>query len=121
VSAPPTGAGSVKIVRALCEKLRSGTAFRITLNGEGQGPDGALLQPALFRDAKQLSRPKISCTDWKICQRQAGEPDRTRWSVSTMVLLPAPTEVAVSLETQAGGSSQPPYAVARAQLDCLLQ
>ena len=38
-----------------------------------------------------------------------------------MVLLPAPTEAAVSLETQAGGSNQPPYAVARAQLDCLLQ
>ena len=38
-----------------------------------------------------------------------------------MVLLPAPTEVAVSLETQAGGSNQPPYAVARSQLDCLLQ
>lgn len=117
----PSGAGSVKILRAACEKLRSGTAFRITLNGEGQGPDGALLQPALFRDAKQLSRPKISCTDWKTCQRQAGEPDRTRWNISAMILLPAPTEVAVSLETQAGGSNQPPYAVARAPLDCLLQ
>jgi hypothetical protein len=124
--APPAerslaGSGSVKIAHAACEKLRSGTAFRITLNGEGQGPDGALLQPALFRDAKQLSRPKISCSDWKTCQRQAGEPENTRWSVSTMVLLPAPTEVAISLETQAGGSSQPPYAVARTQLNCLLQ
>jgi hypothetical protein len=120
-AATVTGAGTVKILRAACEKLRSGTAFRITLNGEGQGPDGSVLQPALFRDARQLSRPKISCSDWKTCQRQAGEPEKTRWSISAMILLPAPTEATVSLETQAGGSNQPPYAVARAQLDCLLQ
>jgi hypothetical protein len=120
-AAAVTGAGTVKILRAACEKLRSGTAFRITLNGEGQGPDGAVLQPALFRDARQLSRPKISCSDWKTCQRQAGEPEKPRWSISAMILLPAPTEATVSLETQAGGSNQPPYAVARAQLDCLLQ
>jgi hypothetical protein len=120
-AAPATGAGSVKILRAACEKLRSGTAFRITLNGEGQGPDGAVLQPALFREAKQLSRPKISCSDWKTCQRQAGEPEKTRWTISAMILSPAPTEATVSLETQAGGSNQPPYAVARAELDCLLQ
>lgn len=115
----PSGAGSVRILRAYCEKLRSGTSFRVTLNGEGEGPEGSVLRASLFRESRELSRPKISCTEWKTCQRQPGEPEKTRWTSSALILNPAPTDAAVVLEPQAGGSREP-IAAARAELGCLL-
>ncbi|HZP87357.1 MAG TPA: serine protease [Burkholderiales bacterium] len=112
---------SVRIARAYCEKLRATTGFRITLYGEGHGPEGGAVRASFLRDGKELSRPKISCASWKDCQRNAGDPDKTDWKISVMTLAPAPTDAAVSLQPTQGGTIENAFAVARTQLDCLLQ
>jgi hypothetical protein len=122
---PATTAGNVeprggvlRILHAACEKLRSGTSYRVVLNGDGQGPEGAVLQTALWRTDRQLSAPKPSCKEWKGCERGARDPETTAWSLSTLSTGAAPTEVRVSLSPAGAVSKQTPYAVARTDLDC---
>jgi hypothetical protein len=74
---------------------------------------------ALARDGKVTATPETSCKEWKECQRDAGAPDRTRWSTSTITLLPAPTHAAASLVPATQGTGREPYAEARVELDCL--
>jgi hypothetical protein len=116
-----SSAGSLRIMRALCEKLRSNTAFRITLYGEGRGPQGAVLRASFLRDGKELSRPKTTCGSWKGCQRTEADPEKTDWKIAVMVLAPAPTDAAVALQPAADSGPDQAYALARTQLDCLLQ
>jgi len=111
--------GSIEILHARCERLRSGTSFRVTVSGEAQGPAGAAVRFALARDGKVTATPETSCKEWKECQRDAGAPDRTRWSTSTITLLPAPTHAAASLVPATQGTGREPYAEARVELDCL--
>ncbi len=117
--APAGGPGNVRITRANCEKLRASTAFRVTVNGEADGPEGTALHAAFLRDAKELSRPRVECAGWKNCQRATGESERTQWSISVMVLAPAPTDTAISLQ-RSDGSSDRTVASASAALKCLL-
>ncbi len=123
-AAPPSSGlrvaqGSIEILHARCEKLRAGTSFRVTVNGEAQGPAGAAVRTALAKDEKVTATPKASCKEWKECRRDAGAPEKTRWSMSTIALLPAPTHAVASLVPGAQGEGQAPYAEARVELDCL--
>jgi hypothetical protein len=118
-SGPRVAQGSIEILHARCEKLRAGTSFRVTLNGEAQGPAGAAVRTALASDEKVTATPKASCKEWKECRRDAGAPEKTRWSMSTIALLPAPTHAVASLVPGAQGEGQVPYAEARVELDCL--
>jgi hypothetical protein len=109
---------SVKILHADCEKLRSGTTYRIVLNGEGHAPAGAILHAALMRDGKQLAAPAAACADWKHCQRERTDPDKTNWSISTMFLGPAPTEAIISLDPVSKTEQDPSFASDRVSLKC---
>lgn len=111
--------GSVRIQHSACEKLLAAANYRITLSGEGQGPTGAVLRAAIRHDDRNLSTPKPACTDWKTCQRQPDEPEKTRWRTSVLTVGPAPTHATVSLEPERTGSADAAYAVARVELDCL--
>jgi hypothetical protein len=110
--------GALRILHAACEKLRSGTSYRVVLNGDGRGPEGAVVHTALWRTDRQLSAPKPSCKEWKGCERGARDPDTTVWSLSTLSTGAAPTEVRVSLSPAGAAAKQTLYAVARADLDC---
>lgn len=116
---PNAGQGQMRIVRHLCERLRSTTTFRVTLNGEGEGPEGAVIRAAFLRDGKALTQPRIACSAWKSCQRAPGDPPRTPWKISVMVLAPVPTDASVSLQPAEGGSLDNAYAQAVVELDCL--
>jgi hypothetical protein len=111
--------GSIEILHARCERLRLSTSFRVTLNGKAQGPARAAVRSALERDGKVTATPEASCKEWKECRRDAGAPDRTRWSTSTIALLPAPTHAVASLVPGTQGEEQEPSAKARVELDCL--
>jgi S1-C subfamily serine protease len=113
------GSGALRILHAACEKLRAGTSYRVTLSGDGQGPTGAALRMALWNAERKLSAPTPSCKDWKTCERQARDPERTGWSMSTITAGAAPTEVRAWLGPAGIDSGNAAYAEARAELDCL--
>jgi hypothetical protein len=117
-AAQSTQEASVKILHAACEKLRSGTTYRIVVDGEGHGPAGAILHVALMRDGKLLATPAASCVDWKHCQRERTDPDKTHWAVSTMFSGPAPTDATISLDAGSKAQQDPPYAMDRVDLKC---
>jgi hypothetical protein len=117
-AAPSPQESSVKILHAACEKLRTGTTYRIVLDGEGHGPAGAILRAALMHDGKLLATPAASCVDWKRCQREPTDPDKTHWKLSTMFLGSAPTEAIISLDPGSKAEQDPSYAVDRVSLKC---
>lgn len=114
----PKEKASVKIERASCEKLRSGTTYRIVLSGQARGPAGALLHASLLRDGKAVSTPAASCSGWKNCRRAQAEPDSTGWTISTMHVGPPPGQAVLSLDPESSGTSPAPYAAERAELSC---
>ena len=115
----PAHQGAVRILHSACEKLVAAANYRITLSGEGQGPAGAVLRAVIKHDERDLSKPKLACADWKTCQRQPDEPEKTRWRVSVLSAGAAPTHATVSLDPERAGSANAAYAVARVELDCL--
>ncbi len=120
-AAPATGTaqgGALKILYTSCEKLRSGTSFRVTVRGEAQGPAGASVRVGLALDDKETSTPKVSCNDWDACRRQPAAPEKTRWAISTIILRPVPDMAIVSLEPNAAAGTSRPYAIERVALDC---
>jgi len=116
--AGPSQDSSVKILHADCEKLRSMTTYRIVVNGEGHGPAGAILHAALMRDGKQLATPAATCADWKRCQREQSDPNKTNWSISTMFAGPAPTEMIISLDPVSKTAEDPSFSSDRVSLKC---
>jgi hypothetical protein len=109
--------GALRILHAACERLRTGTTYRVVLRGESQGPAGAVLRTALWHSEQQVSAAKPACKDWQQCQRQPQDPEKTGWTLSTLATGAAPTEARVILAP--AGSAGTTYATASAQLDCL--
>ncbi|HEY7759146.1 MAG TPA: serine protease [Burkholderiales bacterium] len=108
---------SVEITRVLCERLRAGTSFRVTFNGQAQGPAGSAVRTALLRAGEEVSTPKTACQDWNGCRRGTSDPGGTRWSVSVIALTPVPTHVTVAVMPE-GAAPATPYATQRVELDC---
>jgi hypothetical protein len=109
--------GALRILHAACERLRTGTSYRVVLRGEGQGPAGAVLRTALWHAERQVSAAKPACKDWQQCQRRPQDPEKTGWTLSVLTAGAAPTEARVILEPV--GSAGAAYATASAQLDCM--
>jgi hypothetical protein len=88
-SEPPARAdANVEITRVVCERLRAGTSYRISLNGQAQGPPGSVVRTALLRADEEVSAPKTTCQDWNGCRRGTSGPGGTRWSTSIIALPP---------------------------------
>jgi len=117
-AAGPSQDSSVKILHAECERLRTATTYRIVVNGEGHGPAGAVLHAALMRDGKQLATPTAACADWKRCQREQSDPNKTNWSISTMFAGAAPTEMIISLDPASKTAEDPSFSSDRVSLKC---
>lgn len=117
-----TGNARVRVTRAYCEKLRGATAFRVTMYGESNGPEGAMAVTSLLRDAKVIARPRMTCETWAECKRTSGQSEKTVWKMSVLLVPPAPTEAIASVMLP-GLVEDPPTASVRANvpLDCLLQ
>jgi hypothetical protein len=81
-------------------------------------PAGAVLHAALLRDGKQLATPAAACADWKHCQREQSDPDKTNWSISTMFAGPAPTEMIISLDPVSKTAEDPSFSSDRVSLKC---
>jgi hypothetical protein len=113
------GQGQVRVVRVRCERLQSATGFRISLYGEGEGPEGATVKVSLFRDGKEITRPRLSCGAWKSCVRAAGDPQKTDWTVSTMVFPPVPTDATISIQDAVRGNIDNAFGQASVELGCL--
>jgi hypothetical protein len=109
---------SVEIARALCERLRAGTSYRISFNGRAQGPAGSVVRTALLRAGEEVSAPKPACQDWNGCRRGTSEPGATRWSTSVIALPPIPTHAIVAVMPEGTAPSTQPYATQRVELDC---
>ena len=116
---PNAGKGQVRVVRARCERLQSATGFRISLYGEGEGPEGATVKVSLLRDGKEITRPRLSCGAWKSCVRGAGDPAKTDWTVSTMVFPPVPTDATISIQDAVRGNIDNAFGQASVELGCL--
>jgi hypothetical protein len=114
----PRPDASVEIARVVCERLRSGTSFRITFNGQAQGPAGSVVRTALLRAGEEVSAPKTACQDWNGCRRGSSDPGGTRWSASIMTLVPAPTHAMVAVLPAGATPATQPYATQRVDLDC---
>jgi hypothetical protein len=99
------------------ERLRAGTSFRVTFNGQAQGPAGSAVRTALLRAGEEVSTPKTACQDWNGCRRGTSDPGGTRWSVSVIALTPVPTHVTVAVMPE-GAAPATPYATQRVELDC---
>jgi hypothetical protein len=108
----------VEIARAVCERLRAGTSFRITFNGQAQGPAGSVVRTALLRADEEVSAPKTGCQDWNGCRRGSGDPGTTRWSASIIALTPVPTHAMVAVMPEGATPATQPYATRRVELDC---
>lgn len=117
---PNAGKGQVRVVRARCERLQSATAFRVTLHGEGEGPEGATVKVSFTRDGREITRPRPTCRAWSGCVRGAGDPPRTDWQLSTMIIAPAPTDATVSVQDAVRGNPENAYGQASVELGCLL-
>jgi len=116
---PNAGKGQVRVVRARCERLQSATGFRISLYGEGEGPEGATVKVSLLRDGKEITRPRLTCGTWKSCVRAAGDPKKTDWTVSTMVFPPVPTDATISIQDAVRGNIDNAFGQASVELGCL--
>ena len=116
---PNAGQGQVRVVRARCERLQSATGFRISLYGEGEGPEGATVKVSLFRDGKEITRPRLTCRAWKSCIRAAGDPQKTDWTVSTMIFPPVPTDATISIQDAVRGNIDNAFGQASVELGCL--
>jgi len=116
---PNAGKGQVRVVRARCERLQSATGFRISLYGEGEGPEGATVKVSLLRDGKEITRPRLTCGAWKSCVRAAGDPKKTDWTVSTMVFPPVPTDATISIQDAVRGNIDNAFGQASVELGCL--
>jgi hypothetical protein len=109
---------SVRITRAVCERLRAGTSFRITFNGQAQGPAGSAVRTALLRAGEEVSAPKTGCQDWNGCRRGSGDPTATRWSASIIALTPVPTHAMVAIMPEGAAPTMQPYATQQVELNC---
>jgi S1-C subfamily serine protease len=109
---------SVEITRVVCERLRAGTSFRVTFNGQAQGPAGSVVRAALLRAGEEVSTPKTACQDWNGCRRGTSDPDGTRWSVSVIALGPVPTHAMVAVMPEGAAPATQAYATRRVELDC---
>jgi len=116
---PNAGQGQVRVVRARCERLQSATGFRISLYGEGEGPEGATVKVSLLRGGKEITRPRVSCKAWKSCVRAAGDPPKTDWSISTMMFPPIPTDATISIQDAVRGNIDNAFGQASVELGCL--
>jgi hypothetical protein len=109
---------SVRITRAVCERLRAGTSFRITFNGQAQGPAGSAVRTALLRAGEEVSAPKTGCQEWNGCRRGSGDPTATRWSASIIALTPVPTHAMVAIMPEGAAPTMQPYATQQVELNC---
>lgn len=118
---PNAGKGRASVIRALCERMQSATGYRITLYGEAEGPEGATVRVMLVRDGKEIARANSTCGAWKSCVRPTGGPEKTDWTVRSMIFPPAPTDVTVYVQDAVRGNSDNAYARVSAETGCLLQ
>jgi len=118
---PNAGKGQASVIRVLCDRMQSATGYRITLYGEAQGPVGATVRVMLVRDDKEISRASPTCGKWKSCMRSAGDPEKTDWTVRSMIFPPAPTDVTVYVQDAVRGNAGNAYARVSAETGCLLQ
>ena len=116
----PQEEASLNKLRASCEKLRSGTGYRIMFVGEAEAPAGAMLRTVLLYEGREGSRLKTSCRQWRDCQRKTSDPSKTAWSASIVTVGPAPTHAAVLVTPAANGAEQRPYSSKRVELNCLM-
>lgn len=118
---PNAGKGQASVIRVLCDRMQSATGYRITLYGEAQGPVGATVRVMLVRDGKEISRANPTCGAWKSCVRPAGGPEKTDWTVRSMIFPPAPTDFTVYVQDAVRGNAGNAYARVSAETGCLLQ
>jgi len=71
-----------------------------------------------MRDGKQLATPAAACADWKRCQREQSDPNKTNWSISTMFAGGAPTEMIISLDPVSKTAEDPSFSSDRVNLKC---
>jgi len=118
---PNSGLGQASVIRAVCESMQTGGGMRITLYGEAAGPEGSTVRVMLVRDGKEIVRANPACGDWKSCVRQKGGPEKTDWTVRSMIFPPAPTDVNVYVQDAVRGNADNAYARVSAETRCLLQ